>query len=286
MVPSVETTFTDTGFKAVDIDHHVAHLQEKGYTVIEDVLTDEFRERLAGAMSDVLNNEQPQPTNAFKGLNTVRVGDLLTKDEIFRRAVTAPPIMEINERILGPDFLLAILTTMSVGPGAKAQPIHCDDIYACKGFPRPIPTVQLTAVWAITEFTELNGATRMMPGTHRSTVLPAINLPDIVKKADDVVYDTIALTMKPGSVAIWNGAVWHGAGANMTDEARVGLTASYNVGWLRPYENFCLSTPADVVSTFPKRLQELLGFGLYLGSLGTIGGQDPRKTLFSGWPES
>ncbi|RYE51200.1 MAG: hypothetical protein EOP21_02000, partial [Hyphomicrobiales bacterium] len=268
-------------FRVVDIEPHVDDLTTKGYTVIPDVMTDSFRERLSEVVNHTIETEERQPSNAFKGLKTIRIGDLLLKDRIYHDLVLAPPIEAINARILGEQSILSSLMTMAIEPGAAVQPLHTDDIHACKGFPRPFPTIMLTAVWATTEFTEENGATHVVPGSHRAPAPPIRDLEDAVAKGASSTIDSVRLTMKPGGVAIWTGAVWHHAGANHTsDDTRVGLTASYNAGWLRGYEAYCFTVPRDVARSFPERLQEMIGYGTFLGGMGTINGGDPRLQLF------
>lgn len=274
-------------FRPVDIDFHVDHINEHGYTVIEDVLTDPFLAELADVVQHTIDTEPRQPTNEFKGLKTIRIGDLLLKDRIYQDLVLAPALFEINRRVLGDQFLLSSLMTMAIEPGAKQQPLHCDDIWACRNFPRPMPTVMLTAVWAITEFTAENGATHVIPGTHRSSVLPIKDIPDAVKQTTVEHAGSKRLTMKPGSVAIWTGSVWHHAGANHSiDDLRIGLTVSYNAGWLRPYENYCFTIPTDVAKTFPPALQEMTGYGTFHNGMGTVRGEDPRKVLFDATPDA
>jgi ectoine hydroxylase-related dioxygenase (phytanoyl-CoA dioxygenase family) len=280
----VEDHFADGAvrFGSVDINYHVDHLNEHGYTVIDDVLTGDSLEEVQQVVRRTIDAGPRQSTNEFKGLKTIRIGDLLLQDALYRDLVLAPPLCEISRRILGDQFLLSSLMTMAIEPGAMEQPLHCDDIWACRDFPRPFPTVVLTAVWAITEFTEENGATHVIPGTHRSPFLPVRDISEAVKQSAVPRPDAKRLTMNPGSVAIWAGAVWHHAGANRTvNDTRIGLTASYNAGWLRPYENYCFTIPVDVAETFPAELQEMTGFGTFFGGMGTVRGEDPRKVLFS-----
>lgn len=272
-----------SNFRTVDVDHHVREIDEKGYTVIHDLMTDQFREEIAAVVQSTIDHEPRQPTNEFKGLKTIRIADLLLKDPLYHDLVLAPPIEAINTRVLGEESILSTLMTMALEPGAAAQPLHCDDIWACRGFPRPIPTVMLTVVWALSEFTEANGATHMVAGSHRSPTLPAADIADAVR-ADAVAPGKFArLSMGPGSVAIWTGSAWHHAGANRTNETRIGLTASYNAGWLRGYENFCFTVPAEIARGFPPRLQEMIGYGTYHKGMGTVNGGDPRDALFPGW---
>jgi ectoine hydroxylase-related dioxygenase (phytanoyl-CoA dioxygenase family) len=123
-------------------------------------------------------------------------------------------------------------------------------------------------MWALDDFTEANGATRIVPGSHRWVDrLPA--------DGDEVV----AAAMPAGSVNFYLGRLYHGGGANRTDLPRLGVILEYVASWLRPQENHILAVPADVVATLPERLQELLGYNIYPPFLGYVDGRHPRRSL-------
>ncbi|HYA69281.1 MAG TPA: phytanoyl-CoA dioxygenase family protein, partial [Acidimicrobiales bacterium] len=124
-------------------------------------------------------------------------------------------------------------------------------------------------MWAITDFTEANGATRLCPGTHL-----ADHSPDLTGR-----YDTIAAEMARGSVLVWVGSLWHGGGANRTNARRVGIAMNYCAGYIRQQENQQLGIPVDVARRFPRRLQELCGYSIYNGLMGHIDKQHPGRRL-------
>ena len=126
-------------------------------------------------------------------------------------------------------------------------------------------------MWAITDFTEENGATRLIPGSHR---LP--NAPDF-----GTHYDSIAAEMTKGSVLVWVGSLWHGGGANTTQIRRVGIAMNYCAGYIRQQENQQLGVPPALVKTFPRRLQELVGYSVYNGLVGHIDKQHPAKVILT-----
>ena len=124
-------------------------------------------------------------------------------------------------------------------------------------------------MWAITDFTEKNGATRLVPGSHRSDHNP-----------DPLVhYDSIPAEMARGSVLVWVGGLWHGGGANHTRERRVGIAMNYCAGFIRQQENQQLGIPLETVRRFPRRLQELCGYSIYNGLIGHIDKEHPGKRL-------
>jgi ectoine hydroxylase-related dioxygenase (phytanoyl-CoA dioxygenase family) len=123
-------------------------------------------------------------------------------------------------------------------------------------------------MWALTDFTEANGATRLVPGSH-------------LKQNPDYggAYETIAAEMPKGSVLIWDGALWHGGGANKTGERRTGIAMNYCAGFIRQQENQQLGVPPETARGFAPRLQELMGYGVYRGLIGHIDKRSPAQLL-------
>jgi len=125
-------------------------------------------------------------------------------------------------------------------------------------------------MWAITDFTDQNGATRLVPGTHLSTDLPDLG----------TTYESIPAEMSKGSVLVWVGSLWHGGGANHTNERRVGIAMNYCAGYIRQQENQQLGIPIATARRFPRRLQELVGYSVYNGLVGHIDKQHPASVVF------
>jgi ectoine hydroxylase-related dioxygenase (phytanoyl-CoA dioxygenase family) len=124
-------------------------------------------------------------------------------------------------------------------------------------------------MWALTDFTEANGATRLVPGSHLADRSPDYGAP----------YETVAAEMPKGSVLVWHGSLWHGGGANTTDDRRVGIAMNYCAGWIRQQENQQLGIPREVAAGFSPRLRELCGYGVYCGLIGHINKRDPAEML-------
>jgi ectoine hydroxylase-related dioxygenase (phytanoyl-CoA dioxygenase family) len=147
--------------------------------------------------------------------------------------------------------------------------LHADDQLI--PLPRPHPPIICNTMWAITDFTDENGATRLVPGTHR-----ALNVPEL-----GTTYETIPAEMSKGSVLVWVGSLWHGGGANRTDQRRVGIAMNYCAGYIRQQENQQLGIPPELVKTFPRRLQELIGYSVYNGLVGHIEKKHPAKVVLA-----
>jgi ectoine hydroxylase-related dioxygenase (phytanoyl-CoA dioxygenase family) len=125
-------------------------------------------------------------------------------------------------------------------------------------------------MWALTDFTEENGATRVLPKTHLRADAPEV--PGDYPEA-------IACEMKAGSALVYNGSMWHGGGANRSGSRRVGLAVGYCVGWMRQQENQQLGIPRDIVKGFSPRLRKLVGYGIYKGLYGHIDKCSPVDLL-------
>ena len=163
-------------------------------------------------------------------------------------------------------YQLSAATGIQIGPGERAQVLHLDQsVYP---LPADFPPVVVNTMWALDDFTEANGATRLVPGSHRWI--------DRVPTPDD---EAVSATMPAGSVNFYLGRLWHGGGANDTARPRLGVILEYVASGLRPQENHILAVPPDVVATLPERLQELLGYNIYPPFLGYVDGRHPRRSI-------
>jgi len=250
------------------IREHVTRIDEQGYTVVEDAIEPELVDAL---VTDLLRLEREldvQPsTNSFEGTRTLRVYNLLVHGPAFEAVPVHPSVLPVVERVLDPGCLVSSLSSIAILPGERAQPVHADD--QLLPLPKPhVPTVCNT-MWALTDFTAANGATRVIPGSHRADGNPDYGAP----------YDTVAAEMRKGSVLVWHGSLWHGGGANTTDERRVGIAMNYCAGWIRQQENQQLGIPREVVAHFGSRLRELVGYGIYHGLVGHVDKRSPADLL-------
>jgi ectoine hydroxylase-related dioxygenase (phytanoyl-CoA dioxygenase family) len=176
-------------------------------------------------------------------------------------------VLPIVEAVLDPGCLISSLSSISIDPEEIAQPIHADDQLI--PLPKPHVPIVCNSMWAITDFTEENGATRVIPGSHLRDRSPQFGQH----------YDSIATEMRKGSVLVWNGSLWHGGGANRSKARRVGIAMNYCAGWIRQQENQQLGIPREIVQGFSPRLRELAGYGIYNGLLGHIDKRSPAQRL-------
>lgn len=251
-----------------DLDHHHAEIDERGYTVIEEAFDEAFGRRVLDELDRIVDERNIEPAdNGFEGRSTLRVHNLLVHGEVFQQIPTAPCVLPLVQRVLDDQCLLSTLSSIDIRGGESAQPIHSDDQVI--GLPRTGHAVVCNSMWAITDFTEANGATRVVPGSHR--------YPEFPTYGED--HDSVPAEMAAGSVLIWHGSLWHGGGANTTHGRRVGIADNYCGGMIRQQENQQLGIPREIASTFDKQLQRLCGYGTYNGLIGHIDKQDPRTLL-------
>ena len=247
---------------------HVARVAADGYTIVEDAIDPDHVEALAADLERLESELGIVPaTNSFEGAQTWRIYNLLVHGELYERIPVHPNVLPIVEGVLDHGCLVSSLSSIAIGPGETAQPIHADDQLI--PLPKPHPPTVCNTMWALTDFTEANGATRIIPGSHLRDHSPDYGHP----------YDSIAAEMPKGSVLVWHGSLWHGGGANTTGERRVGIAMNYCAGYIRQQENQQLGIPIDVARRFPPRLRELVGYGIYNGLIGHIDKHDPAHLL-------
>ena len=196
---------------------------------------------------------------------------LIARSPSARELVMHPLALATAGVVLGhaTNFQLHLTQAIAIGPDSPAQPVHRDQ-WAFDFFPFPAGyEVQCNTIWALTDFTEENGATRVVPGSHR--------------QADGLRFeldDTEAATMTRGSVLFYTGSVYHGGGPNRSAETRIGLNITYNLAWLRQEENQYLAVPHDLAATLPIDLLRLMGYDRGAYALGYIDDlRDPIEAI-------
>lgn len=254
-----------------EIQYHVNNIAEQGYSIMEDAISAGFRTALLAEI-ERLESVRPGgdiPPAPFTGFHTRRWFDLLNDADIWQQVAIHPWILSVLEKVLGESFLLSTMGTAVIGPGEEAQPIHCDDMVYM--FPRPHPNLVCNTMWALNDFTAENGATRLVPGSHKFE-----SDPDGAKKPED--FATEGMVMPAGSIGFVAGTCYHGAGANVSDEIRYGMTINYCNGRMRQQENLMLGVRPERLMTFPTELQDILGLKICQGA-GHIFANDPRFEL-------
>jgi len=165
---------------------------------------------------------------------------------------------------------LHLTQIIEIGGGESSQSIHRDRWAFLHRFEGVEPEV--STIWALCDFSEANGATRVIPGSHR---WQERSLTRALREED-----TVPAEMPKGSVVIYLGSTFHSGGANKTGLARAGLNVDYNLAFLRQEENQYLSCPSEVARTLPKEIAKLIGYTQSGGALGYVAdAQHPREVL-------
>jgi ectoine hydroxylase-related dioxygenase (phytanoyl-CoA dioxygenase family) len=251
-----------------DIETHAERVARDGYTIVEGAIEATLLDALRADLERIERDERVVPaSNIFEGTKTVRIYNLLARGKVYEAIPVHENVLPIVERVLDRGCLVSSLSSIAIDPGESAQPIHADDQLI--PLPRPHVPIVCNTMWAVTDFTAENGATRLVPGSHARDRAPMLG--------EDA--EAIPAEMKRGSVLVYNGSLWHQGGANRTDARRVGIAMNYCAGWVRQQENQQLGIPLDVARGFGERLRKLCGFGLYRALLGHIDKCSPADLL-------
>jgi len=247
-----------------------AVLARDGCAIVDRLVSPSVLDRTRGELEPYIA-ATPVGPDAFSGRRTRRTGGLVARSETFRDVVRHPVVLDAVKGILSEatSFHLHLTQVIAIGPGEPAQQIHRDQ-WAFDFFPFPRGyEVQCNTIWAMTDFTEANGATRVIPGSHR-----------LEDRRQFEVEDTEPAEMEAGSVLFYTGALYHGAGANVSDGVRYGLNVTYAVSWLRQEENQYLSCPFEIARTLPDDLLRLMGYQRGAYALGYVDDlRDPLDAL-------
>lgn len=200
----------------------------------------------------------------FNGYKTLRASGVLRWSPTSAELVAHPRVMDVCDSILLEhcvNYRIGSLTAIEIYPGEDHQVLHTDDgIYPVR---LPGMQLQLSAMWALQDFSLQNGATRVVLGSHRINDLNRYSTLDLESEGE------IAQAVMPkGSVLFYMGSTWHGGGANRSNAPRAGLINTYALGWLRQEENQYLNVPREIAEKHSKKIQALMGYQLHrtLGS--------------------
>ena len=244
------------------IEQALATLKRDGCVVIDDLMPAETVTAINGEMAPWLE-AAPTGSDEFDGHQTRRVGTLVGRSPSSHDIILDPTVLGIADQALAhaTNSQLHCTQVVAVGPGSQPQPIHRDQ-WAFDMFPFPQGfDSTFSTMWALSDFTEANGATRVVLGSHLDEDLKQFALED-----------SLPAEMTSGSVLLYTGSLYHGAGPNSTDLDRMGLIIHYSLAWLRQEENQYLGCPADVLKALPEKMLRLMGYARGAYSLGFVDG--------------
>lgn len=230
-------------------------LETDGYAIVENLVDVAVMDQIVADMQPFIDNTAFGYDN-YLGKKTRRTGSLIARSAASHQLIQHPLVLAACKGVLkkASRFQLQLTQIISVYPGSPAQKLHQDEtIWDFFPFPQDYHP-QCNLLWALSDYTEQNGATRIVPGSQD-------------QKGRHYRYeDSLPAEMPRGSALFYTGKVFHGAGANQSDMVRQALNVTYAAGWLRQEENQYLTTPIEVARDLPDELLKLMGY--QMGCLG------------------
>lgn len=255
-----------------------AAIDESGCCVIEEAINDETVQAIRRELV-AFDSVGSIGASSFEGHTTRRTGAPLPRSATFRSIAMHPAVISAGTHVLGPTtgWRFSASEFIQIGPGETAQRLHRDQWkYDMVDFPNEI---ELNGMWAITDFTTTNGATQILPGSHRDGNAGPSN-PDAAVPAE----------MTAGSLLLYTGRVYHGGGANTSNEWRCGLSLQHAVSWLTQSTNQFLECPPAVVADWPDDLLRFIGYaksgnglGYWRDSEDPLSAVHPDREFERGW---
>ena len=234
-----------------------AILDQDGALILDDVIPPAAVAAVMGELSPYID-ATPVGRDQFTGFSTTRTGALVARSPLARELVMHPAILAACDAYLlraCDRYQLHLTQVIRIRPGQPRQALHRDRL-AWGGFLKDVEP-QLNTIWAMTDFTEENGATQVVPGS-----------PLWAEGRRAEPHEIGYAEMNAGSVLVYSGSVIHGGGENRSNADRVGVNITYCLGWLRQEENQYLSCPPEIARTLDKKLQALLGYAMGSYALG------------------
>lgn len=245
--------------KNAAVDDIVNALRRDGAAVVENLVGEGIVDNLKGDLREPFDTLGRETENDFNGYKTLRINSVLELSRASAELIGHAKAMAVMDEILleyCKSYRIGSCTAIEIHPGEKDQVLHRDDsIYPVR---MPGLEMQMSVMWALDDFTIENGATRIVPGSHRWIE------PRDVREGDEIVQ----APMSKGSALFYLGSTQHGGGGNNSAETRAGLVNTYALGWLRQEVNQYLSIPQDVVLSYPRHIQQLIGYAGHGDDLG------------------
>jgi len=230
----------------------IAHLDEFGYVVLEGALSPDQTTALRGRSAELIEEDRANGNkHAYLDGKSCRVWNLVSKGRIYEEMIQLPQILEYQEYLLGDDCILSSFSINLIGPGSPAGGLHIDGLLGA--FPKPLPMAALcsNSIYVLDDFTPENGATLMVPGSHKRGYGP-----EPEKEYDDV----IQLHARRGDIVIFHGATWHASGTNRSEQERMILLGFFCRSFIKPQQDNVKLAKPEVVERATPVLKRLMGF--------------------------
>ena len=247
-------------------DTELQRLTNDGYVILERVLGDAELAALKAALAP-FEADRPMGRNDFEGELSQRVYSLAGKGAPFLALAEHPRVLRLLDALLEKNFLLSNLQSIRLHPGETPQAWHTDDAFYPS--PRPRGPQGASAIWAIEEFTGDNGATEVIPGSHRWGM----------EHPDDRKHDVVQAVMPAGSVIVFQAGTWHRGGGNASKGTRLAISPQYCQPWLRPQESQLLIVPPERARACSPRMRAMLGYNIHPPFIGQVDGMHPLRLV-------
>jgi ectoine hydroxylase-related dioxygenase (phytanoyl-CoA dioxygenase family) len=242
-------------------------LARDGYVILERAIDRVAIDELFAALAP-FEAHRPMGRTAFEGRRSQRVYSLAGKGEPFLRLAEHPDVIALLDRALLPNYLLSTAQSIRLHPGEAAQAWHTDDAFYLSPRPHDRP-LAISVIWAIEDFTADNGATEVIPGSHRwGTEHP-----------DTQAFEAVAAVMPAGSAIVFDAALWHRGGSNQSSHTRLGLSPQYCQPYLRPQESQLLIVPPGAARACTERMRAMLGYSIHPPFIGQVDGMHPLRLI-------
>ena len=270
MNPMNAVTHLDASAAAEDVS---SLLEEDGCVIVDNLISEADMDSFMADMQPWLK-ERDLGHDEFSGHKTRRVSALIPRSAIAREIAVQPTVIDVCNKLLLKNceaYRLQVTHMVNINPGEVRQRVHRDDEIFPEAFHKGLPdmTKLVHCMWAVSDFTEENGATSLVPGSHKWDRSREPNEDEI-----------IPAVMSKGSVAFYLNGTLQGGGANTSeDSARVGALFGYSLGWLTQEENMYLTCPPDVARDYSEELQKLIGYDLFHATAGWVDDAHPLMLL-------
>lgn len=273
------------------VDADLQAIDAQGYVVIERLLAAAEIAAMRAALRPRLTAELLGRNN-FEGHRTERVYALVGTHPLFAALVAHQRILAICDALLEANYLLTASQAINIHPGETPQPLHSDDTFY--RIARPRRAVSVSTIFALDDFTTENGATQVLPGSHRwddryiervfasfdfRTRAADARVPEDAPLPEELAEQLLDVTMPAGSVVVFLGTLLHRGGANRSARQRLALSNQYCEPWARQQENYTLAIPPARARDLPERVQQLLGYSIHPPFMGHVNGIHPRRLL-------
>ena len=253
------------------VAEHGQQIRTHGYSIAQGLMPPNLVERIKAELAPYFSSS-PKGRNDFEGYESQRLYSLLTKSESLAELVEHPLVLGLADRFLRPDYLLTAAVAVRIHAGETPQGFHRDDNPADAPDSGFRDMWGFSTIWMFDDFTDSNGATEIIPGSHKWPM----------EKAPEP-FQAVKACAPAGSVLLFAGNLLHRSGPSSepgNGNTRLGITIQYSQPWMRTIENFSLAVPPEKAKRFSPRVQALLGYSVSApGFVGFVDGLHPKRLI-------